>query len=80
MEDSGIIELFFERSEQAVAELSARYGEVCRRTAMNILGDTAEWGDYDARITRYNGEMKAWNYENQGNAYAAQAKQYTTVS
>ena len=39
MEDSGIIELFFERSEQAVAELSARYGEVCRRTAMNILGD-----------------------------------------
>lgn len=48
-------------------------------SAMNILGDTVEWGDYDARITRYNGEMKAWNFQNQGNAYAAQAKQYSTA-
>lgn len=31
MEDSKIIELFFERSEQAIAELSYKYGGVCRK-------------------------------------------------
>lgn len=32
-----IIELFFERSEQAIRELSAKYGVVCARIARNIL-------------------------------------------
>ncbi len=42
MEDSRIIELFFERSEQAIAELSEKYGAVCRRVARNVLGDEAD--------------------------------------
>lgn len=44
-------------------------------SAQNILGDTAQWGDYDANLIRYNSEMQAWNYQNQGTQYAAQAKQ-----
>lgn len=39
MEDSRIIELFFERSEQAIAELSDKYGAVCSGIALNILND-----------------------------------------
>ena len=39
MEDSQIIDLFFERSEQAVAELDNKYGAAVRRTAANILRD-----------------------------------------
>ena len=39
MEDSAIIDLLFERSEEAVGELYVRYGALCRRIAMNILGD-----------------------------------------
>lgn len=37
MEDGKIIELFFLRSEQAVVELSYKYGKICRRIAYNIL-------------------------------------------
>ena len=39
MDDSMIIELFFARSEQAVTELSNKYGHICRRVADNILND-----------------------------------------
>lgn len=39
MEDSKIIELFFARSEDAVKQLSAKYGSVCMKTAYNILGN-----------------------------------------
>lgn len=39
MEDSRIIELFFSRSEQAVVELSYKYGAICRRIAFNILSN-----------------------------------------
>ena len=39
MEDSKIIELFFERSEQAIIELSEKYGFMCRKVAENILND-----------------------------------------
>lgn len=39
MDDSKIIELFFERSEQAIIELSNKYDFICRRVAYNILGD-----------------------------------------
>ena len=39
MDDNEIIRLLFDRSERAVAELSARYGSLCRRTARNILRD-----------------------------------------
>ncbi len=39
MEDSQIIALFYERSEQAIAELDRTYGAAVRKTAANILND-----------------------------------------
>ena len=39
MEDSKIVALFFARSEQAIAELSNKYGNLCMRIANNILGN-----------------------------------------
>ena len=39
LEDSQIIDLFFERSEQAIAELDRKYGPAVRKTAANILRD-----------------------------------------
>ena len=45
MDDSKIIELFYERSEQAITELSNKYGSVCSKVAFNILNsqqDTEE--------------------------------------
>ena len=37
MEDSKIIELYFARSEDAIAETDRKYGKLCRYVAMNIL-------------------------------------------
>lgn len=42
MEDSRIIDLFYERSEQAIAELSKKYGAVCNRVAGNILRNSLD--------------------------------------
>ena len=42
MEDGKIVDLFFERSEQAIKELSDKYGAVCRKTAENILNNKAD--------------------------------------
>ena len=39
MEDSAIIGLFFERSEQAIDELNRKYGTAVKKTAANILND-----------------------------------------
>ena len=39
MEDSKIIELFFDRSEEAITELSKKYGQVCKSVAENILNN-----------------------------------------
>ena len=39
LEDSQIIGLFFERSEQAIDELDKKYGAAVRKTASNILND-----------------------------------------
>lgn len=39
MDDSMIIELFFERSEQAIIELSNKYGFICAKVADNILNN-----------------------------------------
>ncbi len=38
MDDNKLIGLFFERSEAAISELDAKYGRLCRITALNILG------------------------------------------
>lgn len=37
MDDNGIIELFFERSEKAISELSLKYGKTVLKIAENIL-------------------------------------------
>ena len=37
MEDSQIIQLFNERSEQAIVELSKKYGRLCSKIAINIV-------------------------------------------
>ena len=42
MEESRIIELFYERSEQAITELSEKYGVLCHRIAENILKDAMD--------------------------------------
>lgn len=39
LDDKKIIELFFERSEQAIIELSNKYGSKCRAVAFNILNN-----------------------------------------
>lgn len=39
MEDSKIIDLFFERSEKAIIELSNKYGKILMNLAMNVLND-----------------------------------------
>ena len=39
MTDTEIIELFFERSDRAIAELEAAHGSAVRRVAMNILAN-----------------------------------------
>lgn len=39
LEDRKIIELFFERSEQAITELSNKYGFICSKIAFNILNN-----------------------------------------
>ncbi|MBQ9079860.1 MAG: sigma-70 family RNA polymerase sigma factor [Clostridia bacterium] len=42
MDDSRIIELLFERREEALAEIDQKYGEICHRVAHNILNNTAD--------------------------------------
>ena len=39
LEDSKIISLFFERSEQAIEELDRKHGQAVNKTAANILND-----------------------------------------
>ena len=39
VDDEKIIELFFQRSENAIVELSAKYGSIGMSTAYNILGN-----------------------------------------
>lgn len=42
MDDGKIIELFYARSEQAIIELSNKYGSVCMRVAENILKNRSD--------------------------------------
>lgn len=42
MEDIEIIGLFYERSDDAINELSRKYGKLCRGIALNILGDARD--------------------------------------
>lgn len=56
LDDSEIIALFMERSEQALVELKSKYGAVVRRTAENILGDRL-----DAEECVNDAWLAAWN-------------------
>ncbi len=42
MDDREIVDLFLERSEQAIVELSHKYGRVCRKVAENVLRNGAD--------------------------------------
>ena len=56
LDDSEIIELFFERSEQAIVELSKKYGFVCNNIANNILNDR-----FDAEEVVNDAYLGVWN-------------------
>lgn len=56
MEDGEIIELFFTRSENAVAETKSKYGGLIRVVAMNILKSKA-----DAEECENDTYLGAWN-------------------
>ena len=56
MDDLQIIELFFERSEDAVRETEAKYGRLCFRIAQNILGR-----DADAEECVNDAYLSLWN-------------------
>lgn len=56
MEDHKIVDLFWMRSEQAIAETSSRYGKYCYSIAYNILSDGR---DADEAVN--DTYMGAWN-------------------
>ena len=56
MDDSKIIELFFERSEQAIIELSDKYGTLFKKVADNILNNS-----FDAEECVNGAYLGAWN-------------------
>lgn len=56
MEDSKIIALFFARSEQAITELTAKYGKLCNHIADNILHNPQ-----DAEECVNDAYLGAWN-------------------
>lgn len=56
LEDSKIIELLYARNEQAIRELSVKYGAVCSRIAGNILKN-----NLDAEECVNDTYLAAWN-------------------
>ncbi len=56
MEDQGIIQLYFSRSEEAILHTEEKYGAYCRRIAGNILRNPE-----DAQETVSDTWMAAWN-------------------
>lgn len=55
-DDERIIKLFFERSEQAIAEVDVKYGKLCHRLSHNILGS---WRDAEECVN--DAYLGAWN-------------------
>ena len=56
MDDLQIIDLFFSRDEQAIAETQRKYGNYCRKIAWNILYDNE-----DCEECLNDTWLKAWN-------------------
>lgn len=56
MDDQGIVALFFERSEQAIAETDKKYGRYCYAIAYNILSsrEDSEESVSDTYLTAWN--------------------------
>lgn len=42
MDDRKIVELYWERNEQAIAETEIKYGSLCRRMAYNVLNNVQD--------------------------------------
>lgn len=56
MLDEEIIELFFQRSEEALKELKEKYGKICLQTSYNILDNY-----FDAEECVNDSYLGAWN-------------------
>lgn len=56
MDDDKIINLFFQRSENAIAELSKMYNGICINTAYNIIGNLE-----DAKECIQDAYLSVWN-------------------
>ena len=56
MEELGIVALFWQRDERAIAEAAQKYAGYCRRIAYNILGD-----DSDAEESVNDTWLAAWD-------------------
>ena len=56
MEDAAIVDLFWERSEEAISETDKKYGSYCRRIAWSICGDRQ-----DAEECVNDTWFRAWN-------------------
>jgi len=56
LNDSEIIDLFYMRSERAIMELAAKYGNVCNKVAKNILNNIL-----DAEECVNDAYLGAWN-------------------
>ena len=59
---------------EQVSMLAASGVEVDSGSPLQILADTAEATEIDARTIRYNAAMEAWNYRNQADSYTAQSQ------
>lgn len=55
-EDEKIIELFFQRSEQAICELDIKYGKICHKLSYNIVNNKQ-----DAEECVNDAYLGAWN-------------------
>ncbi|MBR0207614.1 MAG: sigma-70 family RNA polymerase sigma factor [Oscillospiraceae bacterium] len=56
MDDAGIVDLYWARSERAIRETERKFGGYCRTVAYNILSDSS-----DAEECVNDTWMKAWN-------------------
>lgn len=56
MDDGRIVDLYFERSEDAITETRNKYGRYCRKIAYNILRS-----EEDAEECENDTYLKAWN-------------------
>ena len=56
MEDNRIVDLYFERSEQAITETELKYGRYCHKIAYNVL-----YSNPDAEECVNDTYMKAWS-------------------